>query len=50
MTGKIFINDRRGDDPGNTGRLFDQLQDVFPRDRLFMGVDSIPPGAISCTC
>jgi TIR domain/WD domain, G-beta repeat len=44
MTGKIFINYRRGDDPGNTGRLFDQLQDVFPRDRLFMDVDSIPPG------
>jgi hypothetical protein len=44
MSGKIFINYRRGDDPGNTGRLFDQLQDVFPRDRLFMDVDSIPPG------
>jgi hypothetical protein len=44
MSGKIFINYRRGDDPGNTGRLFDQLQDVFPRDRLVMDVDSIPPG------
>jgi hypothetical protein len=29
MTGKIFINYRRGDDPGNTGRLFDRLQEVF---------------------
>jgi thiol-disulfide isomerase/thioredoxin len=44
MTGKIFINYRRGDDPGNTGRLFDQLEDVFPRKQLFMDVDSIPPG------
>jgi len=44
MTGKIFINYRRGDDPGNTGRLFDQLEGVFARDRLFMDVDSIPPG------
>jgi len=44
MSGKIFINYRRGDDPGNTGRLFDQLEDVFPRDQLFIDVDSIPPG------
>src|SRR5689334_16168283 len=44
MTGKIFINYRRGDDPGNTGRLFDQLEAVFPREQLFMDVDSIPPG------
>jgi hypothetical protein len=44
MPGKIFINYRRGDDPGNTGRLFDQLEGVFPRDQLFMDVDSIPPG------
>src|SRR5436190_9290959 len=44
MPGKIFINYRRGDDPGNTGRLFDQLEDVFPREQLFIDVDSIPPG------
>src|SRR5882672_9541654 len=44
MSGKIFINYRRGDDPGNTGRLFDRLEEVFPRDKLFMDVDSIPPG------
>src|SRR5262249_45692474 len=44
MTGKIFINYRRGDDPGKTRRLFDQLEGVFPRDQLFMDVDSIPPG------
>src|SRR5262249_14481041 len=44
MAGKIFINYRRGDDPGNTGRLFDRLEEAFPRDQLFMDVDSIPPG------
>jgi len=44
MPGTIFINYRRGDDPGSTGRLFDQLEEVFPRDQLFMDVDNIPPG------
>lgn len=44
MTGKIFINYRRGDDPGYTGRLFDRLQDVFQADQLFLDVDNIPPG------
>ena len=44
MQGKIFINYRRGDDPGHTGRLFDHLQEVFQPDQLFMDVDSIAPG------
>jgi len=44
MAGKIFINYRRDDDPGSTGRLFDKLELHFPRDRLFFDVDSIPPG------
>jgi hypothetical protein len=44
MTGKIFINYRRGDDPGHTGRLFDRLQDVFDPDQLFLDVDNIAPG------
>jgi hypothetical protein len=44
MTGKIFINYRRGDDPGHTGRLFDRLQDVFDPEQLFMDVDNIAPG------
>jgi len=44
MTGKIFINYRRGDDPGHTGRLFDRLQDVFEPQQLFMDVDNIAPG------
>jgi hypothetical protein len=44
MAGKIFINYRRGDDPGNTGRLFDRLQDTFTPDQLFLDVDNIAPG------
>jgi hypothetical protein len=44
MTGKIFINYRRGDDPGNTGRLFDRLQDEFEPEQLFLDVDNIAPG------
>jgi formylglycine-generating enzyme required for sulfatase activity len=44
VRGKIFINYRRGDDPGYTGRLFDRLQQSFQRDQLFMDVDSIAPG------
>jgi hypothetical protein len=44
MAGKIFINYRRGDDPGFTGRLFDRLEDAFPPEQLFMDVDSIAPG------
>jgi hypothetical protein len=44
MAGKIFINYRRGDDPGNTGRLFDRLQETFAPEQLFMDVDSIAPG------
>jgi hypothetical protein len=44
MAGKIFINYRRGDDPGNTGRLFDRLQEAFQSDQLFMDIDNIAPG------
>ncbi len=44
MAGKIFINYRRGDDPGNTGRLFDHLQEAFRPEQLFMDVESIEPG------
>jgi hypothetical protein len=44
VQGKIFLNYRRGDDPGFTGRLFDRLEDHFPSDQLFMDVDSIEPG------
>jgi hypothetical protein len=44
MAGKIFINYRRGDDPGFTGRLFDRLSDAFEPQQLFMDVDNIAPG------
>jgi len=44
MTGRIFINYRRGDDAGHTGRLFDRLQEVFEPQQFFMDVDNIPPG------
>ncbi|MBS0244457.1 MAG: TIR domain-containing protein, partial [Proteobacteria bacterium] len=37
--GKIFINYRRGDDPGATGRLFDRLQTAFKSEQLFMDVE-----------
>ncbi|MGN1287428.1 MAG: toll/interleukin-1 receptor domain-containing protein [Bradyrhizobium sp.] len=40
----IFINYRRDDSMGVTGRLHDRLADTFGRKNLFMDVDSIPPG------
>jgi hypothetical protein len=39
MTGKIFINYRRGDDPGTTGRLYDRLEAEFAAGQLFMDVE-----------
>ena len=45
MAGKIFINYRRGDDAGFTGRLFDFLERSFATDQLFIDVDNIPAGA-----
>jgi hypothetical protein len=45
MSGKIFINYRRGDDPGFAGRLFDRLEEAFTSDRIFIDIDSIPPGS-----
>ncbi|MET0688318.1 MAG: toll/interleukin-1 receptor domain-containing protein [Methyloceanibacter sp.] len=44
MAGKIFINYRRGDDPGFAGRLFDRLEEAFTADRIFIGIDNIEPG------
>jgi hypothetical protein len=43
MGGRIFISYRRGDDTASAGRLYDRLNRPFRR-RLFMDVDSIPPG------
>jgi hypothetical protein len=44
MPGSIFINYRRGDDPGNAGRLFDSLSKAFDAGQLFMDVENIRPG------
>lgn len=44
MAGNIFINYRRGDDPGFTQALFSRLEQAFPAERLFMDVDNIAPG------
>jgi hypothetical protein len=44
MAGNIFINYRRGDDPGFTQALYSRLEQVFPIERLFMDVDNIAPG------
>src|SRR5262245_41860526 len=39
MAGRIFLNYRRGDDPGNTGRLYDRLEPEFGAGQLFMDVE-----------
>jgi TIR domain len=44
MSGKIFINYRRDDDPGFTQALFGRLEQAFPPEQLFMDVDNIRPG------
>lgn len=44
MEGKIFINYRREDDRGSTGRLFDVLEEVFDSKQLFIDIDNIEPG------
>ena len=50
MTGNIFINYRRGDDPGFTQALYSRLEQAFPPQRLFMDVDNIAQGSTSCRC
>jgi hypothetical protein len=45
MPGKIFINYRRGDEPGYTQALFQRLEAEFGRSQLFMDVEGyIKPG------
>jgi DNA segregation ATPase FtsK/SpoIIIE-like protein len=44
MAGKIFINYRRGDDPGFTQALFSHLEHAFSSDQLFIDIDGIEPG------
>ena len=42
---KIFINYRRGDDPGFTQALFQLLEGEFKRSELFMDIEGyIQPG------
>jgi hypothetical protein len=40
----IFINYRRGDDPGFTQALYGRLEQAFAPERLFMDIDNIAPG------
>lgn len=40
----IFISYRRDDSAGYAGRLYDRLIQHFPKERLFMDIDDIPPG------
>lgn len=44
MNGQIFISYRRDDSLGSTGRIYDRLLVYFPREQIFMDVDTIPPG------
>jgi hypothetical protein len=44
MSGKIFINYRRGDEPGFTQALLSRLEAAFPSERLFIDIDNISPG------
>jgi outer membrane protein assembly factor BamD (BamD/ComL family) len=44
MAGKIFINYRRGDDPGFAQALLGRLEQSFSSDQLFIDVDNIAPG------
>jgi TIR domain len=45
MAGKIFINYRRGDDPGFTQALYQRLEAEFAAGNLFMDVEGhIKPG------
>lgn len=44
MAGNIFINYRRGDDPGFTQALLSRLEQVFRPEQLFIDVDDIAPG------
>lgn len=44
MAGKIFINYRREDTAGFAGRIYDRLEQTFPRESLFLDVDQIGAG------
>jgi hypothetical protein len=44
MSGNIFINYRRGDEPGFTQALLGRLEQAFSAERLFIDIDNIAPG------
>ena len=44
MSANIFISYRREDTAAWAGRLHMALEKSFPREQLFMDVDSISPG------
>ena len=44
MSGNVFINYRRGDEPGFVQALLGRLEQSFPQERLFIDVDHILPG------
>ena len=44
MSGQIFISYRRQDASYPAGRLYDNLHNRFPKNEIFMDVDSLKPG------
>jgi hypothetical protein len=44
MNGQIFVSYRREDASYPAGRLYDNLHSRFPKNEIFMDVDSIKPG------
>jgi len=44
MTASVFISYRRNDSRYQARMIYGAFQQEVPRDRLFMDVDSIPPG------
>lgn len=44
MGEKIFISYRRSDTQDAAGRLYDQLEQSFTKEGIFLDVDGIPPG------
>src|SRR4051794_2677355 len=42
---RVFLNYRRDDAAGHAGRLYDSLAERFGKERVFMDVDAIDPGA-----
>jgi len=40
----IFMSYRRDDSLGSTGRMYDHLVERFKKEKVFIDVDTIPPG------